>query len=85
MCGICGFIGKGNMGDLNRMNAALIHRGPDAEGTWHDSTRGVYLGHRRLSIIDLIGGAQPMWSGDGGLQRGEQQVNALGLLPVHLP
>ena len=42
MCGICGFVGNGNIGDLNRMNAALIHRGPDAEGTWHDSNKGVY-------------------------------------------
>jgi asparagine synthase (glutamine-hydrolysing) len=67
MCGICGFVGKGDIDILRRMNHALVHRGPDAEGCWHDAGEGVYLGHRRLSIIDLEGGAQPMWSGDGRL------------------
>lgn len=67
MCGICGFVGKGGIEDLSRMNAALIHRGPDAEGLWHDHQKAVYLGHRRLSIIDIAGGAQPMWSGDRSL------------------
>ena len=64
MCGICGFAGKGDIEDLNRMNAAFVHRGPDDEGIWHDETKGVFLGHRRLSIIDLDGGSQPMWSKD---------------------
>ncbi len=64
MCGICGFIGNGELSDLQRMTAALAHRGPDAEGMWHDAERGVYLGHRRLSIIDLTDGVQPMWTGD---------------------
>jgi asparagine synthase (glutamine-hydrolysing) len=67
MCGICGFVGHGDLDDLKRMNAVLVHRGPDAEGLWYDVTEGVYLGHRRLSIIDLEGGAQPMWSEDGRL------------------
>lgn len=67
MCGICGFVGKGDTGDLARMNAALVHRGPDAEGLWCDEKRGIFLGHRRLSIIDLEGGSQPMWSADGRL------------------
>ena len=49
------------------MNTVLEHRGPDAEGFWHDSERGVYLGHRRLSIIDLEGGAQPMTATSGSL------------------
>ena len=47
------------------MTASLVHRGPDGEGLWHDRSKAVYLGHRRLSIIDLAGGAQPMWSADG--------------------
>ncbi len=64
MCGISGFIGKGSFEDLQRMNDTLSHRGPDAEGFWHDSEKGVYLGHRRLSIIDLSGGGQPMWTID---------------------
>lgn len=49
------------------MTASMIHRGPDDEGMWHDKENAVYLGHRRLSIIDIAGGAQPMWSHDGTL------------------
>ena len=67
MCGICGFIGKGDIKDLGRMNTCLVHRGPDAEGLWHDHQKAVYFGHRRLSIIDIAGGSQPMWSGDRSL------------------
>jgi len=67
MCGIAGFIGRGSIEDIKRMTAALLHRGPDSEGLWIDETRGVYLGHRRLSIIDVAGGHQPMWTRDGRL------------------
>jgi asparagine synthase (glutamine-hydrolysing) len=67
MCGICGFVGQGGLDDLQRMTDAMIHRGPDAQGLWHDSHRAVYLGHRRLAILDLEGGAQPMWTADGAL------------------
>ena len=42
---------------------ALTHRGPDAGGEWFD--QGIFLGHRRLSIIDLNTGGQPMHSTDG--------------------
>ena len=70
MCGIAGFITSGGAGDdgpeiLRRMTRALAHRGPDAEGYHHDGT--VHLGHRRLSIVDLSGGAQPMSTADGRL------------------
>ena len=65
MCGIAGFIGEGDKGDLERMTRCLAHRGPDAEGFYVEQTQGVYLGHRRLSIIDLAGGAQPMSLGNG--------------------
>lgn len=65
MCGICGFAGIGTIDDLKRMCDALARRGPDAEGIWSDTSRGIYLGHRRLSIIDIDGGAQPMWTRDG--------------------
>jgi len=65
MCGIAGFAGEGSREDVVRMNAAQASRGPDGEGIWADPAQGVYLGHMRLSIIDLAGGAQPMWSPDG--------------------
>lgn len=67
MCGIAGFVGLGSLGDLNRMTAELVHRGPDGAGCWFDQEKGVYLGHRRLAIIDLAGGHQPMWTVDGML------------------
>ncbi len=47
------------------MTDAIRHRGPDAEGHWIEQDAGVFLGHRRLSIVDLSGGAQPMWTADG--------------------
>ncbi len=67
MCGICGFAGKGNVHDLQQMTDAMLHRGPDDEGIWCDQSNPVFLGHRRLSIIDIAGGAQPMWTGDKNL------------------
>jgi asparagine synthase (glutamine-hydrolysing) len=48
---------------LRRMTARLAHRGPDGEGYF--STPEVSLGHRRLAIIDVPGGAQPMTTTDG--------------------
>lgn len=65
MCGIAGFVGEGDLEVLRRMTDAVVHRGPDAQGLWRDESRGVYLGHRRLSIVDIAGGAQPMWTADG--------------------
>ena len=67
MCGIAGFAGAGTREDLKRMNAAQASRGPDAEGIYHDPERAVFLGHQRLSILDIAGGAQPMWTADGAL------------------
>lgn len=67
MCGICGFAGAGTDRDLAAMAARLARRGPDGEGTFADAERRVFLGHRRLSIIDLEGGAQPMATRDGRL------------------
>jgi asparagine synthase (glutamine-hydrolysing) len=68
MCGIAGIIGRldqPNRAALERMNDAMLHRGPDASGTWISApdTRGwgALLGHRRLSILDLSpAGSQPM-------------------------
>jgi asparagine synthase (glutamine-hydrolysing) len=62
MCGIAGVIEAGgrpvDRDALERMSASIAHRGPDGEGTHVDGPVG--LAHRRLSIIDLAGGAQPM-------------------------
>ncbi|MBW2271805.1 MAG: asparagine synthase (glutamine-hydrolyzing) [Deltaproteobacteria bacterium] len=67
MCGIAGFIGNGDVALLGEMTDALRHRGPDARGLWWDAERRIGLGHRRLSIVDLESGDQPMWSADGEL------------------
>ena len=61
MCGICGVAGEeeaGGIGLVRRMCQAMMHRGPDDEGIQH--LDGVTLGMRRLSIIDLEGGHQPI-------------------------
>jgi len=42
--------------------AALVHRGPDASGEWFDTEKGVYLGHRRLAIVDLSDRSSNQWS-----------------------
>jgi asparagine synthase (glutamine-hydrolysing) len=67
MCGIAGFVGRGERADLERMTHAIAHRGPDADGHWIDDKSAVHLGHRRLSIVDLTGGGQPMWTADGAI------------------
>ena len=69
MCGIAGFIGVGEQSDLQRMTDALAHRGPDGEGTWIDQDSRVFLGHRRLSIVDIASGAQPMTTIGDHVQR----------------
>ena len=69
MCGIAGFVnGDGRPADpslVARMTATLAHRGPDGSGVHLDGP--VALGHRRLSIIDVGGGAQPMSNEDGSI------------------
>ena len=68
MCGIAGIIGRldePNRAALERMSGAMLHRGPDASGTWASAPDargwGALLAHRRLSILDLSpAGAQPM-------------------------
>ena len=62
MCGIAGFVavapGHGTSQILERMTEAIEHRGPDDSGFYHDEY--AHLGHRRLSIIDVAGGHQPL-------------------------
>lgn len=66
MCGICGYVGDHRPELLEPMNTAMVHRGPDDSGRWHDAPDQVGLGHRRLSIIDLsAAGHQPMCTEDG--------------------
>jgi asparagine synthase (glutamine-hydrolysing) len=65
MCGIAGFVGQVDPALLKKMVGTLVHRGPDDEGFWVGP--GVGLGMRRLSIIDLAGGHQPMTNEDGSL------------------
>lgn len=63
MCGIAGLVTDGAQPDralLERMTDALARRGPDDRGLYLDETGGCGLGHRRLSIIDLEGGHQPL-------------------------
>ncbi|MBV8143296.1 MAG: asparagine synthetase B, partial [Verrucomicrobia bacterium] len=67
MCGIAGFTGDGDSAVLHRMIDVLAHRGPDGEGTWIDQHSRVLFGHRRLSIVDLADGTQPMTTLDGHL------------------
>jgi asparagine synthase (glutamine-hydrolysing) len=67
MCGITGVVGSLRTGrsTLQRMNDALLHRGPDGEGFyWSDD---VGLGMRRLAIIDVAGGDQPIYNEDGSV------------------
>lgn len=64
MCGLAGFVGHGSRDDLASMTSTIAHRGPDAEGFHIDESAGVFLGHRRLSVLDLESGKQPMWNED---------------------
>ena len=67
MCGIFGYVDwRGplpSIDHLARVTNLLRHRGPDGGGFWTED--GIFLGHRRLAIIDLVTGEQPMASGDG--------------------
>lgn len=64
MCGIAGFWGAGDQATVTAMTDALAHRGPDGHGYHFDEDNRIFLGHRRLAIIDIGGGAQPMWNED---------------------
>ena len=71
MCGICGLVSLDGAtapdpAALAAMNESLVHRGPDSEGSLIDGPCGLAM--RRLSIIDLAGGDQPIGNEDGRLQ-----------------
>lgn len=63
MCGICGYRSFRDVA-LDDMTRSLAHRGPDGFGTFRELDTGVGLGHRRLAIIDLTQGQQPMYWSD---------------------
>jgi len=74
MCGIAGFLSAtgavsaadATLANCRAMTQAITYRGPDDEGHWQDAERGIVLGHRRLSIVDLSpAGHQPMASASG--------------------
>jgi len=70
MCGFVGFVQRARAPEqLSPMLRRIIHRGPDGEGAW-SGTHGEWfaaLGHRRLAIVDIAGGLQPMSTSDGSM------------------
>jgi asparagine synthase (glutamine-hydrolysing) len=69
MCGICGIVERDGASPDSRvlegMNQRILHRGPDEGGSWIEDRAGLAM--RRLAIIDLIGGHQPMFNEDGSV------------------
>src|SRR6185436_6864542 len=69
MCGIVGFLSPGRVRDpeniVQKMNQTQHHRGPDQDGVFVSESGSVGLGHKRLSIIDLTHGRQPMSDPEG--------------------
>ena len=64
MCGIAGYYSSNSYPQevLAKMTSAIRHRGPDAEGFY--TRDNIHLGHRRLSVIDVAGSAQPLFNED---------------------
>jgi len=89
MCGIAGVVEFGrdqrpSEDGLARMAEVLAHRGPDEQGFHYSGPVG--LVHRRLSIIDLASGQQPMYSPDGKVCvvfNGERPVKIGYRIPTH--
>ncbi|MBL4722072.1 MAG: asparagine synthetase B, partial [Alphaproteobacteria bacterium] len=70
MCGVVGVFDSRGLRPvdeslLRRMNDSIAHRGPDGDGVFMDP--GIGLGHRRLAIIDLAGGDQPLFNEDNSV------------------
>lgn len=92
MCGIVAILSSSTPVDpehLRRATNSLHHRGPDGQRTWIDPAGRVGLGHARLSVIDLEGGAQPLQNEDGtihvvvngelyGFERQREELSARG-------
>jgi asparagine synthase (glutamine-hydrolysing) len=76
---MCGFVAEvGRQGSVARdlvvrMRDELVHRGPDEAGVWVSPERDVGLGTRRLRIIDLSSGQQPMCNADGSVVGAEKR------------
>jgi len=70
MCGICGSVSLASRpldeGPVREMLASMAHRGPDAEGLFREP--GIVAGVRRLAVIDVAGGSQPIANEDGNVQ-----------------
>jgi len=72
MCGIAGAVAltpgaRPNEERIRRISGLMAHRGPDGEGFWQSPSGAAFLAHRRLSVIDLATGGQPMMSRGGRL------------------
>ena len=82
MCGIAGWVSydrdlKSQQDVITTMTKTMARRGPDAGGVWID--RHVGLGHRRLAVIDLAGGAQPMQAEELGTDNRLPHLHRRGL------
>ncbi|HDH15633.1 MAG TPA: asparagine synthetase B, partial [Gammaproteobacteria bacterium] len=66
MCGIAGIMGSNRVDAIKKMTDIMIYRGPDDSGFYYDDD--IALGQRRLSIIDLHSGRQPISNEDDTLQ-----------------
>ena len=84
MCGICGFTQATNADApaLKAMCDIMAHRGPDGEGQYLDAESGIALGHRRLSLIDLENGNQPMVRATG---EHDSAITSPALMPDGTP
>jgi asparagine synthase (glutamine-hydrolysing) len=67
MCGIAGLLGRTDEKTLSEMLERLHHRGPDDEGRFVDEDDGILMGSRRLAIVDVAGGGQPIRNEDGSV------------------
>lgn len=67
MCGLTGFVGAGGRAELEAMAGSIAHRGPDDAGFHIEPEHALHLGFRRLAVVDISGGHQPMWNEDASI------------------